>query len=105
MSLIIYGFGSFFNGSETFNDIDLLIVHSSNSYDSCLEAIALKREILSRISNADVTMLSKSEEIQFNFVENAKAFPLGSYTEKKKEDVVSDLKLKLCYWQLSFCNQ
>lgn len=105
MSLIIYGFGSFFNGSETFNDIDLLIVHSSNSYDSCLEAIVLKQEVLSRISNADITMLSKSEEIQFNFVENAKAFPLGTYSEKKKEDIVSDLKLKLGYWRINFYNQ
>lgn len=105
MSLIIYGFGSFFNRSETFNDIDLLIVHSSNSYDSCLEAIVLKQEVLSRISNADITMLSKSEEIQFNFVENAKAFPLGTYSEKKKEDIVSDLKLKLGYWRINFYNQ
>lgn len=95
LNVIIYGFGSFFNGSEIFNDVDLLVVHSSNSYRSCLEAITLKREIISQIDNADVTMLSRSEEIKFNFVKKAMAIPLGSYTEEEKENIVRDLKIKI----------
>lgn len=92
---MIYGFGSFFNGSENFNDVDLLIIHGSNSYESCLNAIVLKLEILSRIANAHVTMLSKTEEYKFNFIEKAMAIPLGWYSEIEKEKIVSELKIKI----------
>lgn len=84
LSVNIYGFGSFFNGSETFKDVDLLIVHDSGSYESCLKAIFLKREIKNQIDNADVTMLSVYEERQFKFIERASAIHL-CYCEKDKE--------------------
>lgn len=93
MNMKIYGFGSFFNGSEIFGDIDLLIIHSSNSYESCLDAIALKQEIVAHIDNADVTMLSKSEEFQFKFIEKTHAIPLCSCRKRDRREVVRDLKL------------
>lgn len=89
--MIIYGFGSFFKRIGDFNDVDLLIIHDSNSYKSCLEAISLKSEMLLRISNAHVTMLSKSEEDKFNFIEKSFAVQLGEYSGIEKEIIVSEL--------------
>ena len=63
----------------------------SNSYKSCLEAISLKSEMLLRISNAHVTMLSKSEEDKFNFIEKSFAVQLGEYSGIEKEIIVSEL--------------
>ncbi|MBQ5098092.1 hypothetical protein FD825_02355 [Klebsiella pneumoniae] len=91
MNVIIYGFGSFFKSSGDFNDVDLLIIHDSNSYKSCLEAISLKSEMLLRISNAHVTMLSKSEEDKFNFIEKSFAVQLDEYSGIEKEIIVSEL--------------
>lgn len=99
LNIKIYGFGSFFSGSEIFNDIDLLIVHKSNSYDSCLEAITLKREIQTHINNVDITMLSESEEFQFKFIEKASATYLCSCETKGKIEIVNYLKLKLQSFQ------
>lgn len=95
MSISIYGFGSFFNGSGKFKDVDLLIIHDSNCYESCLEAISLKREILDNIDNTDVTMLSKSEEFQFKFIEKAYAIPLCFCEHGKVKESVNNLKIKL----------
>lgn len=93
--MMIYGFGSFFNSAGNFNDVDLLIIHDSNSYKSCLEAISLKLEILSRISNAHVTMLSKAEEDKLKFIEKSLAILLGEYLGIQKEMIVSELMIKM----------
>lgn len=95
MIITIYGFGSFFNGSRSFNDIDILIIHASISYDSCLEAIEIKSEILSRIKHADVTILSDSEERHVNFIEKSAAFLLGSYSGLPKKIITRDLIIKI----------
>ncbi|HAS1313044.1 TPA: hypothetical protein I4D15_23040 [Enterobacter bugandensis] len=95
MNIKIYGFGSFFQGAETFNDIDLLIIHDSNDYTSCLDAISLKMELISKFDNAHITMLSNSEEFQLNFIEKSEAFLIGFYFQVEKEDIVSEIEFKI----------
>lgn len=80
----VYGFGSYFKGSQKFKDIDLLIVHTSSDYHSCLEAISLKRAIVGTIDMADVSILSKSEEQSFNFIDKSKAILLYVYEGESK---------------------
>lgn len=91
----VYGFGSYFKSSETFNDIDFLIVHESCDRESCLNAIRLKRELIKKIENADVVMLSMSEEACFNFIERANAVPLILCESDFDENVFSELNLKI----------
>lgn len=76
-SLAVYGFGSAFQGHETCSDVDLLIVHDDTGIASCALAIQCKQQLTSRIPNAHVTMLSKSEEAKLCFVEIARAFRIG----------------------------
>jgi hypothetical protein len=76
LSAEIYGFGSYFKNLEEFRDIDILIVHGSNSHESCLKAISIKRAIFAVIDGIDVSMLSKSEEQQFGFIDKSQAILL-----------------------------
>ncbi|MEG6544919.1 hypothetical protein V6C59_03395 [Acinetobacter bereziniae] len=75
--LKIYGFGSFFNSSKFWTDIDFCIIHSDTSKESCENAINLKTIILENIHNADVTLLSVKEECELNFIVKSKAKLLG----------------------------
>ena len=79
--MMIYGFGSYFLSIKSYQDIDLLIVHASISYDSCVKAINLKRLILREVDNASVTMLSKYSEKDVNFIETSKAVLLWRVDE------------------------
>lgn len=81
----VYGFGSYFKGASTFEDIDILIVHNSNSYESCLDAISLKRAIVAIIDGTDVSMLSKYEEQDFNFIHKSQAVLLYECKEDNKD--------------------
>ncbi|BFM15614.1 hypothetical protein R50073_17970 [Maricurvus nonylphenolicus] len=85
----VYGFGSYFNGSKTFNDIDILIVHNSTSRKSCLEAISLKKGLMTRVVKASITMLSKSEEAELKFINKASAKYLLSYNGSNLSDIIS----------------
>lgn len=78
----VYGFGSFFNKEIEFRDIDILILHQSTSYKSCQFSIWCKKYMLANVLNVDVTILSKSEERQFSFIEKSKARHLGDVYEK-----------------------
>lgn len=89
--LKIYGFGSYFAGNKFYKDIDILIVHFSNSYISCLEAIALKKSILALISNVDVSMLSISEESSFNFIIKSQAILLHSTKFESSESTAKKI--------------
>ena len=81
--LYLYGFGSFFNVGKATSDIDLLIIHKDISKKSCEEAIELKKLILAKVPNADVTMLSDKEESEMNFKEISRAKLLGSINTSK----------------------
>ena len=91
--MLIYGFGSYFLSMKSYQDIDLLIVHASISYDSCVKAINLKRLILREIDNASVTMLSKYSEKDVNFIEISKAVLLGRVDENEPciEDIINKI--------------
>lgn len=91
----IYGFGSYFKGSEIFNDIDLLIVHESLDRDSCLDAIRLKIEIIARIDKADIVLLSMAEETQFNFIKVASAIPLVVCESIFNDEILDELESKV----------
>lgn len=91
--MLIYGFGSYFLSMKSYQDIDLLIVHASISYDSCVKAINLKRLILREVDNASVTMLSKYSEKDVNFIETSKAVLLWRVDENEPciEDIINKI--------------
>lgn len=91
--MLIYGFGSYFLSMKSYQDIDLLIVHASISYDSCVKAINLKRLILREVDDASVTMLSKCSEKDANFIETSKAVLLGRVDEN--EPCIEDIFNKI----------
>ena len=76
--LLIYGFGSYFNGRADFQDIDLLIVHESTDQKSCSLAIKCKELLMTQISNAHISILSKNEAKQLSFIEKSKAVIIGT---------------------------
>jgi hypothetical protein len=73
----IFGFGSFFKGKEQFRDVDLLIVHEDSSALSCGLAIKCKKHLIEEIQGAHITMLSRNEEQQLNFIRSTEAMEIG----------------------------
>lgn len=73
----VYGFGSYFNGSTDYGDIDLLLVHNDRSKESCSLAISCKRELQAILQNLHITMLSKQAERSFSFKLTAQVKYLG----------------------------
>ena len=91
--MLIYGFGSYFLSMKPYQDIDLLIVHASISYESCVKAINLKKLILMEVDESSVTMLSKCSEKDINFIETSKAVLLGKVDENEPciEDIINKI--------------
>ncbi len=85
-NVAIYGFGSFFNNKLEFEDIDILILHSSTSYGSCQFSIWCKKYLLAKVPYTDIIMLSKLEEHQLSFIEKSKAKYLGNVYEKSAKN-------------------
>lgn len=85
----IYGFGSYFYSSGSYQDIDILVVHSSTDRTPCLMAISLKKSIVEQIEKSDVSILSKSAELDFDFIKKSKGILLYEFNESYEE---SDLK-------------
>lgn len=71
---------------STETDIDLLIVHKEIDKISCQFAIKCKRMLLETVSIADITVLSESEERQFQFINTARAIRLGTIREDHLDD-------------------
>lgn len=93
--LKIYGFGSFFSISSTFNDIDILIIHETFSKSSCQAAIKCKYLISSKLENADITILSIKEENSLKFILRSKAILLGeAMTSNLEKDIATILDNK-----------
>jgi hypothetical protein len=88
----IYGFGSYFSASHLYNDIDILIVHDLSDYSSCMQAIKCKKSILDEIKQSNVSILSKSEELDFDFISKSGAVLLGEVDEGSIEDIVYKVK-------------
>lgn len=89
--LKIYGFGSFFKGAETFNDIDFLIIHQSISKASCKAAIDCKRMILKEIKDSHISILSTKEECSIQFIEKSNALFLCELFASSMERDLSNL--------------
>ena len=65
----LYGFGSFFSDQGSVpRDVDLLVLHRRIDRSSINFAIQCKALIKSLIRNADVVILSKSEEQELAFL-------------------------------------
>jgi hypothetical protein len=88
----VFGFGSHFNQGANSRDIDLLVVHENIGESSCRLAIECRQELIRMVSKAHVSLLSKSEERQLDFVAASKAKYLGSI---KENSIFSDIKI-LC---------
>lgn len=80
--LAVFGFGSYFLGHAEYGDVDILIVHSRSEAKSCGFAIRCKRLLLSYISNADITILSQSEEQNISFIKKSGALYIGTVNEQ-----------------------
>jgi len=85
----VYGFGSYFYGSSSYQDIDILVVHNLTDRASCLKAISLKKSIIKKIEKAGVSILSKSAELDFDFIKKSKGILLHEFYGDYRE---SDLK-------------
>lgn len=84
--LDVYGFGSFFRKSAKFQDIDILIIHRSIEYKSCQLAIWCKRILMSKITNADITILSRREEQNNSFIARSNACRIGKVCKGSAEN-------------------
>lgn len=77
----VYGFGSYFDSRTSYRDIDILIVHRTETDESCMKALEIKRSILTDIKGAHVSILSASAEKHFAFIFKSKAVLLGTVDE------------------------
>lgn len=93
--LEVYGFGSFFCGHANFHDIDILIVHRRGKYNSCKFAIWCKSMLMSKLTKADITILSEPEERQFSFVKESSAWCLGKVYEASAENDLHAVLIKI----------
>lgn len=88
----VYGFGSYFHGNSSYQDIDILVVHTSTDRVSCLKAISLKKSIIKKIEKAGVSILSKSAELEFDFIKKSKGILLyefnGDYSESDFKNIL-----------------
>jgi hypothetical protein len=95
----IFGFGSFFQNKKIPSDIDLLLLHQNTSEKSCHFVINCKSILILNLPHSDITILSKPEEAQNNFIQKANACHLGTIRETfYKEDIglVSEKISLLC---------
>lgn len=91
-SMKIYGFGSYFSDSNLYNDIDILIIHDLCDYASCMQAIECKKAILKEIDKSNVSIVSKSEELDFDFISRSGAVLLGETDENSIQNIVYMVK-------------
>ena len=95
MRTYLYGFGSYFDGSCSHNDIDFLIVHDSTDRESCLNAISLKNHMAQEIKNSDISILSKYAELEFDFIVKSKAMLIFEFEGEYRESMFSEISKAL----------
>ncbi len=95
LTISVYGYGSYFNGTSKYRDIDILITHISTDYNSCLEVIALKKSIVHEVEGADISILSCVAESEFNFIQKSKAILLAEFVKKPNKLVLTELFQKV----------
>lgn len=99
-SVVVYGFGSFFSNSPQSNDVDLLLVHEDTTVSSCALAIRCKQILLQVIDSAHITLLSKDEESELDFITRAQANPIGHI---EQDQIVQHIESICC--QLKVINE
>ena len=87
----IYGFGSYFAGNVSYNDIDILVVHESGEAASCRHAIACKRYLQNRIPKLDIVMLSQGEADGIGFLRSCDGLYLGRASEEHADVHLLDI--------------
>lgn len=70
----VYLFGSALKGDVNIRDVDLLVV-----YDEKTDIISVKKslELVKKIVPMDITYMHTSEEVEFCFIQNQRAVPIG----------------------------
>lgn len=84
----IFGFGSFFKGSKSYNDIDLLLLHKDLSPYSRQFSITCKRILSGSPLNLHITMLSTPEEKSMRFLERSSATKIHAIHSK---NIIQDI--------------
>lgn len=93
--IAVYGFGSFFSQAVVSNDIDILLIHEDISNESCALAISCKRHFLQSKKSLHITMLSKYEERDLDFIERSRAHPIGTIIANCLEEDVQRISRRL----------
>lgn len=88
-NLDLFGFGSYFNGTEKYRDIDLLVIHADEGKISCALASEYKIWLMSHVPQVHVTILSASEERELNFVERSRGRQLARIVGTDFEKVIA----------------
>jgi len=101
LNVTVYGFGSSFGKFAAALDVDLLVVHSSTDASSCDYAIQCKRHLAEQIGRAHVTMLSASENTQFEFIRRSRALDLGTLRKDHLEADLQSIIGNICRLTLS----
>lgn len=100
----VYGFGSYFHDRANSEDIDLLVLHADTSPISVALAIRCKRELISNLYAAHVTMLSRKEEQTFEFIATAGAKFLSEVRAESFESDLNELIELIRTFPLIFSN-
>ena len=91
----VFGFGSFFLDKAARNDIDLLLIHEDTSAGSCAFASKCKKSLAQAVKSAHITVLSRNEEQDLNFIEVAKARPIWTIADDKFETDIAAISAEL----------
>lgn len=95
----LYGFGTYFVGTNCSNDIDVLILHNSNDELSCQFAVECKNSLRRYINSVHVTILSLSEEREFDFRKISRARYIGIVKAHSIDENISDIVSSILNWQ------
>lgn len=87
----VYGFGSYFTGTDKPRDIDLLMIHKSVDKASCEFAITCKCMLIRHLPMADIVLLSEQEAEQNCFIARSSAVPIGHIESEEVAEQVSSL--------------
>lgn len=92
----IYGFGSYFKiHAPPPNDIDLLVVHQDVSVDSISLALQCKAVLTKILPEAHITILSKEEERELEFLRRSQAALLNTVNSSNVSSTISELAKSL----------
>lgn len=101
----VYGFGSFFQSERSPGDIDLLLLHTTTSLESCALAIQCKSVLRDILPQTHITMLSEPEERSLNFLARCGGVYIGALDETTIEVNAGNLAADILKWTLKFVSE